>query len=225
MIRFGLLNQVAHITQILSFRLSFYVLDHYHGEEAVGVFSNGISLAESIWMISKSISLVQYARISNTENRSEAAQLTARLIKFSVVASLFILLPLLLLPSSFYVFIFGEGFTGTRMVIWTLALGVLVYNFSILAGHYFSGTGRYHVNAMASSLGLVVSVMLYFTLIPAYGLTGAGWATSISYLFTTIVLMIAFGRENRGWYKLLTPSLSDFRQFRSEFNKLLRKES
>jgi hypothetical protein len=28
MVRFGILNQVAHITQMLSFRLSYYILDH-----------------------------------------------------------------------------------------------------------------------------------------------------------------------------------------------------
>jgi O-antigen/teichoic acid export membrane protein len=222
MVRYGLLNQVAHITQMLSFRLSYYVLDHYHGEAAVGVYSNGISLAESIWLISKSISLVQYARISNTESRTEAARLTVRLIKFSVVASLIILIPLMALPSSFYIFIFGEGFSDTRMVIWTLAFGVMVYNFSILTGHYFSGTGRYYVNAMASSLGLVASVILYYTLIPKFSLAGAGWATSISYLITTIILMTLFNRENKYWYKELVPSRGDFKQLRSELLNVMK---
>jgi O-antigen/teichoic acid export membrane protein len=216
MIRFGILNQIAHITQMLSFRLSYYVLDHYHGAAAVGVYSNGISLAESIWLIAKSISLVQYARIANTDDRAAAAKLTVRLIKFSLVTSLIILIPLLLLPSSFYVFIFGAGFSGTRMVIWTLAVGVLVYNFSILTGHYFSGTGRYQINAIASSLGLVVSVILYFSLIPAFSMTGAGWATSLSYLVTTIILMTLFNRENKYWYIDLIPSRGDLKQIRSE---------
>jgi O-antigen/teichoic acid export membrane protein len=223
MVRYGILNQVAHITQMLSFRLSYYVLDHYHGEAAVGVYSNGISLAESIWLISKSISMVQYARISNLQDRPEAARLTVRLIKFSLVASLVILVPLMLLPSSFYVFIFGAGFSDTRMVIWTLAFGVLIYNFSILTGHYFSGTGRYQVNAIASSLGLVASVILYFTLIPKFSMAGAGWATSLSYLITTTILMILFNRENKGWYKDLMPSKGDLEQIRAEFRNILLK--
>jgi O-antigen/teichoic acid export membrane protein len=223
MVRYGILNQVAHITQMLSFRLSYYILDHYHGEAAVGVYSNGISLAESIWLIAKSISLVQYARISNIDDREESSRLTVRLIKFSVVASLLILIPLMLLPSSFYVFIFGNGFSDTRMVIWTLAVGVLVYNFSILTGHYFSGTGRYQVNAIASSLGLVASVILYFTLIPRFSLAGAGIATSLSYLLTTIILMILFNRENKYWYKDLMPSRGDVAQIRYEVFKFLKK--
>jgi O-antigen/teichoic acid export membrane protein len=224
MVRYGILNQVAHITQMLSFRLSYYVLDHFHGEAAVGVYSNGISLAESIWLISKSISLVQYARISNTDNRAEAAKLTVRLIKFSVVASLIILIPLMLLPSTFYEFIFGNGFSDTRMVIWTLAVGVLVYNFSILTGHYFSGTGRYQVNALASSLGLIASVILYFTLIPRFSLAGAGLATSLSYLITTVILMILFNRENKGWYKDLWPSRGDLAQIKGELSSMMQKK-
>jgi O-antigen/teichoic acid export membrane protein len=223
MVRYGILNQVAHITQMLSFRLSYYVLDHYHGEAAVGVYSNGISLAESIWLISKSISMVQYARISNLQDRPEAARLTVRLIKFSLVASLIILIPLMILPSSFYVFIFGAGFSDTRMVIWTLAFGVMIYNFSILTGHYFSGTGRYQVNAIASSLGLVASVILYFTLIPSFSMAGAGWATSLSYLITTTILMILFNRENKHWYKDLMPSRGDLEQIRAEIRNILLK--
>jgi O-antigen/teichoic acid export membrane protein len=223
MFRYGILNQVAHITQMLSFRLSYYVLDHFHGEAAVGVYSNGISLAESIWMIAKSISLVQYARIANTTDRQEAAGLTARLIKFSLFASLLILIPLMILPASFYDFIFGEGFTQTRMVIWTLAAGVLVYNFSILIGHYFSGTGRYYINAVTSSAGLVVSVILYFTLIPLYGIAGAGWATSLSYIFTTIILIVLFRKENKSWLRELFPTRGDFKKMKEEIGGMLKK--
>jgi O-antigen/teichoic acid export membrane protein len=219
MVHFGILNQVAHITQMLSFRLSFYVLDRYNGEAAVGIYSNGISIAESIWLISKSISLVQYARIANTDNRKDAAILTARLIKFSVVASLVLLIPLMLLPAGFYAWIFGPGFEQTPLVIRTLGFGVLVYNFSILIGHYFSGTGRYRVNAISSTLGLVASIILYFTLIPAFGIAGAGWATSLSYLITTMILLIIFNRENKGWWKELIPSGRDWQQIKSVFNK------
>lgn len=222
MLRFGFPNQVAHITQMLSFRLSFYVLDNFHGEAAVGVYSNGISIAESIWLIAKSISLVQYARISNLDSRPEAATLTVRLMKFSLAASILLLLPVLLFPSSFFIWLFGNGFGDTRVVIQSLAIGVLIYNFSILAGHYFSGTGRYHINALTSSAGLIVSVILYYTMIPRFGITGAGWATSLSYLVTTVILMFLFGRENEGWYKNLAVDKTDLDRIRSVFSNYFR---
>jgi O-antigen/teichoic acid export membrane protein len=141
--RFGIQNQVAHITQLLSFRLSYYILSDYQGVPAVGVFSNGISIAESIWIIAKSMAMVQYSWISNTSDRISSAKKTLQFVKLGLVFSLIILLPLLLIPVSAYVFIFGQGFAGIKPVIWTLVPGVLFYNVSILVGHYYSGTGRY----------------------------------------------------------------------------------
>ncbi len=221
MLHYGFVNQLAHITQMLSFRLSFYVLEHYHGTAALGVYSNGISLAESVWMIGKSISLVQYARISNIDDRGRSAELTAMLSRVSVAVSLLLLVPMLLLPEGFYVMIFGEGFSETRMVLITLAPGVLVYNYSILAGHYFSGTGRYAVNAAISTIGLAVSLVLYFTLIPSYGSLGAGLATSLSYAATSAMFLFRFGREYRGWHQVFLPTLNDCKILHQELRKRL----
>ena len=220
MISFGILNQIAHITQMLSFRLSYYVLNHYHGEAAVGVYSNGISLAESIWLIAKSISLVQYARIANLNDRPTAAGFSVRLIRMSLAISVLIIVPLVLLPSGFYVFLFGKGFEGTSAVIRTLAAGVVFYNISILIGHYFSGTGRYYVNAITSSIGLIASIGLYYWLIPAFGQNGAGWATSISYILTSMIFIVWFRQEYGRWYQMLIPQKEDISYLKKEILKL-----
>jgi O-antigen/teichoic acid export membrane protein len=219
MFTFGFQNQIAHITQLLSFRLSYYVLEEYIGIAAVGIYSNGISIAESIWMVAKSMSLVQYSYISNSENREESARLTMLLVKAGLFASLLLLIPLVLIPVEAYVFIFGQGFADVKPVIVTLLPGVLIYNFSILFGHYFSGTGRYSMNGRISAIGLVVSVILYFTFIPMFNLRGAGIATSLSYLFTSILFLWYFARENKNWQVYLTPRWSDIKVVIAELKK------
>ncbi|MBK7174121.1 MAG: polysaccharide biosynthesis C-terminal domain-containing protein [Bacteroidales bacterium] len=210
MFRYGLQNQVAHITQLLSFRLSYYVLGEYKGLAAVGVFGNGISIAESIWLIAKSMSLVQYSWVANSDDREKSAGMTMKLIKLGFLLSLILMIPLLVLPVSAYSFIFGPGFGEVKQVIWTLVPGVLIYNFSILLGHYYSGTGRYYVNTRISSAGLVISVLLYFMLIPSFGISGAGLATSISYVFTSVLFLWFFAKEYQGWYKDLLITQDDF---------------
>lgn len=226
LLRYGFLNQVAHITQMLSFRLSYYLLDHFHGEAEVGVYSNAISLAESIWLISKSISLVQYARIANSRDHAYAASVTVKLIKASVIISALFLIPLLLFPVDFYVFLFGDGFEGIKPVIWLLAPGVLIYNISILAGHYFSGLGKYNVNAVVSSIGLIVSVGVYFLFIPGYREAGAGLATTVSYAFTSTVLLVLFLRHGKLKPLNLVPGKDDLLFLRHELKGFIaRKKS
>ena len=211
MFTFGFQNQIAHITQMLSFRLSFYVIEEYVGIAAVGVYSNGISIAESIWMVAKSMSLVQYSYISNSTNREESARITLLLVKAGLFASLLLIIPLLLIPVEAYVFIFGQGFSDIKPVIITLLPGILIYNFSILFGHYFSGTGRYYMNGRISAIGLAVSVILYFTLIPLFSIKGAGLATSLSYIFTSLLFFWYFARENQNWRIYLLPKKNDIK--------------
>jgi O-antigen/teichoic acid export membrane protein len=222
--KLGFLNQIAHITQMMSFRLSYYLLDFFHSEAAVGVYSNAISITESIWLISKSISLVQYSSIANTNDRGYASRITIRLIKAAVVISAILLLPLLILPVSFYTFVFGDGFEGIKPVIWFLAPGVLLYNISILSGHYFSGLGKYNVNAIVSSIGLAVSVAVYYLFIPGMKENGAGLATSISYSFTSILLFILFIRHGTVKASMLAPSLEDYKYIRDEMGRLISKQ-
>ena len=224
MFRYGFQNQIAHITQMLSFRLSIYILEE-KGLAAVGIFSNGISIAESIWLVAKSMSLVQYSWISNSTDREASASLTIRLVKVGVVLSILMIFPLLLLPVSGYTFIFGKAFAGVKPVIWTLLPGVLVYNISILLGHYYSGTGRYHVNTTISSAGLVLSLILYFSLIPFYSITGAGVATSISYAFTSALFLWFFSREYKGWFREMIPTRNDFRIVITELRKSMKSHS
>jgi O-antigen/teichoic acid export membrane protein len=222
--RLGFLNQIAHITQMLSFRLSYYLLDYFHGEAAVGVYSNAISLTESLWLISKSISLVQYARIANTEDRSYATHLTMRLTKAAFLLSAALLVPLLVLPVDVYTFVFGEGFEGIKPVIWVLAPGVLMYNVSILAGHYFSGLGKYNVNAMVSTIGLFVSVTAYLLLIPSHSGQGAGIAATISYTFNSLFLLILFKRHNRVKLEGFIPTTDYFTFLKKEVRNYLGKK-
>ncbi|MDT8392343.1 MAG: polysaccharide biosynthesis C-terminal domain-containing protein [Bacteroidales bacterium] len=217
--RLGFMNQMAHITQMMSFRLSYYFLEQFHGEASVGIYSNGIQIMESIWLISKSISLVQYARIANTADRKYAQQLSLNMLKAGISISLISILPLLLLPESFYLFIFGKGFTGVKEVIWVLAPGVLVYNVSIILGHYFSGIGKYYINTLASGLGLLISIGLFFALIPSYVTLGAGIATSISYGFTSMVVLIFFMREAKSKAKDFILSKKDIVQLRELIRK------
>jgi O-antigen/teichoic acid export membrane protein len=196
MFRLGFMNQLAHITQFLSFRLSYYFLDQFHGEASVGVYSNGVSIIESIWLVGKSISLVQYARIANTSDEDYSQNLSLNLLKGSVMISLVAIVVLILLPVEFYTFIFGSGFEDIKTGIYALAPGVLVYNISIILGHYFSGRGKYHLNTIASSVGLIVSIISYFLLIPYYEIAGAGLATSISYFATSVVVLVFFISES-----------------------------
>ena len=223
MLRFGFLNQLSHITQLLSFRLSYYILLLFLGKDSVGVYSNAVSLVEAVWLISKSIATVQYARIANSDDDMYARQLTQKLLKSALFMSFLILIPMMLIPSSFYTFVFGKDFTHVNILIIILAPGVFFYNFSLIIGHYFSGKARYHINTMASASGLLVTVVLCLLLIPLLNVYGAAVAAVCSFITTSAVVFYVFHKETRLTLDSFFPHLKDINEYKSYFFSIFNK--
>lgn len=211
MLSYGYQNQLAHIFQLSSYRISFFVIEYYWGKSHVGVYSNGVSIIESVWMIASSINLYQYSRIVNTSDTLYQIKLTESLTKYGLLIALMVLLPLLLLPSSFYIWVFGKEFSEISNLILFLAPGIWVYNYSLLISHYFSGNGKYYINAICSGAGLLVTLAVVFILVPKYGIYGAAITSSISYFFTALMAILFFKKEGGSW--VIFPTFSELKEF------------
>ncbi|NVN95154.1 MAG: oligosaccharide flippase family protein [Bacteroidetes bacterium] len=221
MFSFGFFNQLSHITSMLNARLSYYLLTKYKGADQLGIYSNGVSLTEAVWMVSGSMAMVQYARIANSYDKKYAQELTVNLTKISLLISIMIIIPMILLPSEFYSIIFGKEFVNLNYIMLCLAPGVILWNFSLLIGHYFSGTGKFYIEFSASSAALIVTLLLSFWAIPIWGFYGAGIISSISYLFNAIVILYFYKKESGVGFKKLLPQWEDLKLYVSIFKQLL----
>jgi O-antigen/teichoic acid export membrane protein len=219
--KLGFYNQLAHVLQLLSFRASYYILEQFHGTSAVGVFSNASSITESIWLIATSISLWQYATISNAQDQQYTIQITEKLSRFGMLAAFFGVGFFLLLPPDFYRYVFGSDFGGLQVLMWALAPGVWIFTYALVVGHYFSGHGRYWVNALASGVGLAFSLLASFVFIPIYGAMGAALAASISYTATSLVVLRYFLKDGATFS--LFPSKVEFVQLFTQMRVSWRK--
>lgn len=206
--KYGFLNQTGHFVQFFNLRLSYYLLNAFVDAGEVGVYSNAVSIAESLWIISNSIALVQYARISNSTDTSYNQRLTLSLAKVCFAVALPAVLILALLPASFYQFVFGPEFGLMATLIRILAPGVLFYSLFLILGHYYSGSGRYFMNTVAALCGLVATLVCGFTLVPRFAAQGAAVTAAIAYSMNALFLLVCFQKESRFRPKefLLTPS-------------------
>ena len=217
--KYGFLNQTGHFVQFFNLRLSYYLLDYYIDEGRVGVFSNAVSLAEAIWIISNSIALVQYARIANADDRAYAQKLTLNLGKICLAISALAVVVLVALPSSFYAFVFGPQFSEVAGILRWLAPGVLLYCIFLILGHYYSGIGRYQMNTYAALCGLVATFAFGFTLIPRYDVVGAALTSSLSYIVNAIFLLCFFIKESEFKWKDFILTRNEVKEYFAEIKK------
>jgi len=223
--KYGFLNQTGHFVQFFNLRLSYYLLDRFIDKGSVGVFSNAVSLAEAIWIISSSIALVQYARIANADDRAYAQKLTLDLSKICLVISALAVIVLALLPSQVYTFIFGPEFGEMAHIIRILAPGVLFYCIFLILGHYYSGIGRYQMNTFAALCGLAATCALGFTLIPRYDVTGAAITSAVSYTMNAIFLFVFFLKESNFKGKDFILRKSEVQNYIAEFKQQFLKQN
>jgi O-antigen/teichoic acid export membrane protein len=191
--RLGGMMQLANIAQFFNYRLSFYLLERFYDASVLGRFAVAVQLAEGMWLIAKSVALVQYSRISNmADDAAYAKKVTLMFLKFTIVATLAMLAVLLLLPISFFQMVFGGDVAHLKPAILFLSPGILVLAAGMILSHYFSGTGKPHYNTIASLIGLAVVFVAGIVLIPVMGINGAGLTASFSYLAIFIYQMYWF---------------------------------
>ncbi len=194
-LKIGFTNQLSQIIKFVSFRIGYYLLVKYAGTSALGIYSNGTSLVESLLLISSSFVSILYPKVSNSFNIKYAQLLTQQMTKMSIVFCMLALVPLLMIPSDFWIWLFGNEFKGVRKVIFLLSPGIVFYNISFVLSHYYSGLGKYRISVVAFSLGLVVVSVLSLLFIPHYGLEEAGIITSLCYITTAVFYMFYFSKD------------------------------
>ncbi len=228
MAQLGFWVQIANLTQLFNYRLSYYLIEFYVGRKPLGVYDMGTKISEAIWVLPKSLSLVQYARLSNTDDNQYAQKITSILAKISTLFTFVALCILLILPSSLFVAIFGPDFGEVKKVIFVLAPGILSISFLTIISHYFAAQGLYRINAISSLIGLCITVLGGFIFIPLmahYGtlhaILTAGVVTSVSYLSSLIFSLIIFYQRNRALRSVFMIKREDFTIFATEIKQIL----
>lgn len=216
MFLYGIIAQLGNLFQYLNYRVDFYILNYFHGQSAVGVYSIGTTISEQLWLLPASIATVLYSKIANTDSEVERVRITRKSAQAAFYIISFTLIFLTLIPSSLWQFIFGKDFGDVRVVIWTLSAGIVVFSLSKIIAPYYAGKGLFYINTMAAGIGLVITIILDIMLIPKFNFVGAGIASSLSYIATTLFLIMKFKKDTKEDINLLR-----WESFRNFLNEIL----
>lgn len=189
---FGWKTELSSLLQFFNYRLTYYVLGYYLGNASVGIFSIGVTLSEAIWVLSRSISLVQYSQVLKEGDTAMARRQTNRAALFSALGSLLCIVIALLLPTQLYTFIFGEEFSAVKTILWMLAPGILAIAVSNVYGNYFSATKQLNILIFKSLAGVLATAALAVILVPTLGIQGACIVNTTSYMLSSAILILAY---------------------------------
>lgn len=219
LVSFSFFAQAAAVMYYLNYRLGIFVLASFSGLSAVGIFSVGVNLAEFILLGSQSIALVEYSRISNTNDREYAKNITIKLAKVGFLLTLGLTVFLLCLPPEVYGIVFGSDFSSVPGILFAMSPGIVAFGTSIIIFNYFAGIGKNQVNAIAAFTGLGANILFCYLLIPVYGSVGAGITASISFILMSGILIGVFLKETNSSFKEFIISKTDIEYLFTKFRE------
>jgi len=190
---YGWKTELSNLLQFLNYRISMYVLLLLSGVESVGVFAIGVSLAEAIWIFSRSISLVQYSNVLQTGDTVKSRKETGKVSLISFLATAACIAIVAVLPANIFSQIFnGEEFSYVKNIIILLSPGILAIAISNVYGNFFSAIGKLNILILKSAAGVVVTLILSLFLISEWGIAGACIVNSSAYIVSSVILFVAF---------------------------------
>jgi O-antigen/teichoic acid export membrane protein len=196
MFRLGKFAQGGNVLHILNQRLNVVLLENLAmtGRSLAGVYTIAMYGAEVLWTVGKSLSVDQYSRIANSDDRSMQRALTNKYVRYSLSVALAGVLVIVLMPQSFYEWIFQREIPDLRITLLWLAPGILANAVSIILAHFFSGTGNHKYNFIASGLGLLSGSICGVLFIPDYGLKAAAGAASVAFVVQLLFFLLIYFR-------------------------------
>lgn len=191
----GGMRQLGSIAQMMTYRLSLWFLPLFFGKQGVsmaGIYSNATSMCDSVLLFGTSLALVQYSTLSNTESNEQKKLLTIKLTTINGLVTFVCLIILCLLPQEFWVFLLGKGFEEVGYCIRLLAFGELILSLSSNVTQYFASRGNFSITCTASIVGMLITIILGYILIPKYNITGAAITAVVAYSTSSLIELIYF---------------------------------
>jgi O-antigen/teichoic acid export membrane protein len=166
-------------------------------------------IAELLFLLPLSINTALTGRLYNLEGEDTGKALLYRTIRtgFWICFCLMLigLAGSLLIPA-----VYGKSYSGAVAVTMILLPGVLFASIPKLASPWFFSSGRPGIPMRITLATLLINIILNYLFIPQYGIRGAAFASTISYLVYGLTYLVELcSKASFSLRALLLPDKTD----------------
>lgn len=220
MFRKGIIYALALFILQLNYKVDIVLLENMVSSSDLGIYSVGVTLAELIWQVPAAIAVVLFARSANSKSDSEASNRSAKLLRLSWIPLLIVSVIFWIGAPLFVEILYGVEYVLAGNIIRLLLPGIVVMVLFKILNADLAGRGRPLFALRIYVVTLVMNVVLNLLLIPQYGIDGAAFASTVSYIVGAIIFSIAYHKHTGLAYRdLFIMNKDDLQLVKSTFGK------
>ena len=175
---------VLHLAMVLFFlqlRLDTFLVSAIAGLASLGIYSLGVLMAETTYLVTDSLALAILPRQMETA-LSDAAKLALRGLRINALLGVAMAIGWIVLGMPLIGILFGPDFSGAYAALVALLPGSIAMGMQRMCGPIVLRSGTPVRLVAIYGLALVVNIILNLMWIPTLGIVGAALASSVSYI-------------------------------------------
>lgn len=198
---FGSKVYFSNILGFIHYKIGIFLLNAYLNPAAVGLYSVATVISERIWLISQSASLVIFPKISSETNEKTLKEFTPLVCRNVLFVTTIIALFLYVFSPYIVLLIFSNEFRDAIIPFQILLIGSVAFSVARVISSDLAGRGKPIVDNYVGLFSTVLNVILNILLIPRMGITGAAWASSITYSLSSILMLLIYSSISKNSIK------------------------
>jgi len=208
---FGAKSYLGYLFNSLGQYINVFLMNIFLNPAAIGFYSIAYAATEKLSYLVQSPAMVLFPKISaenNENNRRHFTPLICRTILFTITP----LILILFFFSKFIIsFLYSNVFLEAVGPLKILLLGTLVIGVSRTIGNDILGRGKPMITTYITIIAFIVLTALNILWIPRFGITGAAWAVTISYIINFLLKIIIYSKISGNKFRdIFLPHKEDF---------------
>lgn len=225
MMTYGLQTYTGGLLGFLYYRVDIVLINIFLTTAAVGYYSLAVGLAEKLLMISTSAVTVFFPRISSEKNEETVKEFTPLVVRHIFFLACLAALTLLIGGRWIVTFLYSAAFLPTLYPLYMLLPGIVAMSVTSVLAHDYAGRGKPMINTYIAGYALAANIALNLLFIPRWGMAGAAFASSLSYISVMIVSLFTYRRiSGNPVFSVLFLRPSDVASYKNIFARIFGKK-
>jgi len=193
-VNYSLRSQLYATSYMLHSRVDVLLLNMLSQPILVGIYELAVRTSEQLWTVSHGVASVIMPRIASLGETDASSQITSFIARYVLWISVIGAILLGLISTPILTLVYGIEFRTAAVILRWLLPGIVLLGTGRIIAEDLAGRGRPQINAIHSTFGVIINIVVNILLIPRFGPVGAAIATSLSYSVIYALSIIAFSR-------------------------------
>lgn len=187
LLRYGLQSYPASLSWMANARIDQFIMSALVSVESLGQYAVAVSYAGVVFPLLGAVPMVLFPHIARGSRETAGPKIMVGL-GVSVLVALAAAIVLAAISRYAIPLLFGAQFNPAVLPAVILLAGTIVLGANYVLSDGLRGLGRPLIPSIGEFVGLLITILALFLLLPRLGMLGAAWASVLSYTVTFLIL-------------------------------------